>query len=109
MGLPALNFELIKWRTQHQPIVEVSVGDLATVDAAVAVAVTVVVAVDAAAVEVVVGAARRRASGFPSPSWDVSSRTRRSGPWKRSIFSLSLSKRPRLLTLSLAPSLRTRF
>jgi len=79
--------------------------DLATVDAAVVVAVTVVVAVDAAAVEVVAGAARKRASGFPSPSWDVSSRTRRSGPWKRSISSLSLSKRPRLYSF-LGPELK---
>jgi len=81
-----------KWRTQHQPVgvakenAVVSVEDSVVVDAAVVEAVVVE--------EAVVAGIREIRNGYQLPSLVVLSKTVESKLWRRSTFSLSLSRYP---------------
>merc|ERR1712051_25036 len=90
MGLPVLLYirSVITWRTQLQPIVEVSEVDLVVVaEDVVVVAEEVEVVVVAAEVE-----AKTKKNGFPSPSLADWSKMERSRAWKKSTSSLCPSK-----------------
>merc|ERR1739838_604335 len=80
---------ILIWRTQHQPIVEVSEVDLVIADEAV-VAVEIAVAEDVVAV--VEDVEKKRKNGSPSPNLVASSKIARSRVWRKFTFSPFPSK-----------------